>query len=391
MNLKSHRFHISIGTAVLAVACVFTLHNTLKPATEVHAATAPSAACTFPTSFSNNDQTAWQIFVAASCPTGNPNAPLTWETWPTQEQVFASGSGVKAEALGSLGTSINQSTKRFHRSVLAQVRHALESDQKLAFAPNSCSQTTAINPYTGAQRQRTLCEEVRLNLPAALYVRQNRLYTLQGQGAFIQSGRSIAFPWAAIEIKADWEQNCTDTTLHRETIQGVTYCLVAMHLDSKLLPDWLWATFETLSAQENPARCYAIGCADVFGFMPAVVPNGYSSLAVRSSQTMTPQLNALETSAGLEKDLAQYTMDGAQMQFVNANGTPTLLGNSVTEAELAGVPLNAASCITCHQTSNVNTQGQQNLGPLAMDMVGKPPAIPGYAPRDLVWTFIIAK
>ncbi|MGB0065292.1 MAG: hypothetical protein WBP85_12665 [Terracidiphilus sp.] len=393
MNLKSHRLFILMGTAVAAVACAFTLHNSfVKPATVVHAAAATSSACTFPTAVSGDDRTAWQIFVAANCPTGNVNAPLTWETWPTQEQVFSSSSTTEAETLKSMGTGVNSSLERFHPSVLAQTLHSVETAQPLAIAPNQCNTqtTSAVNPYTGASRSRILCEEVRMDPTAAQYVVQNKLNTLQGQGAFIQNGAKIDFPTTAIEIKADWEQNCTDTTLHTETIGGVNYCLVAMHINSKLVPDWLWATFETLSAQENPARCYSIGCTDLFGFAPAVVPSGYNSLKVRSAQKMTAQLTALETTAGLESDLAQYTLDGAQSKFLRPNGTPALLGNSVTEGELAGVPLNAASCITCHSTSNVNTSGQQNLGPLAMNMVGKAPAIPGYAPRDLSWTFIIA-
>lgn len=392
MNLTSHRNFILIGTAIAAVACAFTLHNSLlKPGTVVHAATAAASACTFPTALTNDDRTAWQIFVAANCPTGNASAPLTWETWPTQEQVFASSSATDVEALKSMGAGVNTSLERFHPSVLAQMLHSVETAQPLAIAPNQCnSPTQAVNPYTGVTRKRVLCEEVRMNPAAALYVIANKLNTLQGQGTFIQNGGTIKFPTTAVEIKADWEQNCTDNTLHTETVQGVNYCLVAMHFDSKLLPDWLWATFETLSAQENPARCYSIGCADTFGFAPSAVPSGYNSLKIRSAQKMTAQLKTLETSAGLESDLAQYTMDGAQSTFIRATGSPTLLGNSVTEGELAGVPLNAASCITCHRTSNVNTQGQQNLGPLAMNMVGRPPAIPGYASRDFVWTFIIA-
>ncbi|MGH9562624.1 MAG: hypothetical protein ACRD3S_14320 [Terracidiphilus sp.] len=393
MHLKSNRFFMLMGTAITAVACAFTLHNLLvKPVMVVHAATAASSACTFPTAVSGNDRTAWQIFVAANCPTGNASAPLTWETWPTQEQVFAASSTATVESLKSMGAGVNTSLERFHPSVLAQTLHSVESAQPLAIAPNQCNtqKTSAVNPYTGASRTRILCEEVRMNPAAAQYVIANKLNTLQGQGTFIQNGGKIDFPTSAIELKADWEQNCTDNTLHSETIQGVNYCLVAMHINSKVVPDWLWATFETLSAQENPARCYSIGCTDLFGFAPAVVPSGYNSLKVRSAQKMTAQLTTLETSAGLESDLAQYTLDGAQTSFLRPNGSPTLLGNSVTEAELAGVPLNAASCITCHSTSNVNTQGQQNLGPLSMNMVGKPPAIPGYAPRDFSWTFIIA-
>src|SRR5262249_57285550 len=50
---------------------------------------------------------------------------------------------------------------------------------------------------------------------------------------------------------------------------GKQYALVAMHVISKLVPNWTWATFEH---QLNPARCDILGCDDKFGAAQAVVP-----------------------------------------------------------------------------------------------------------------------
>src|SRR4051812_47936900 len=45
-------------------------------------ATPPPAACALPTTMaSTNEQTAWQLFVAANCPVNNQ---LKWETWTEQ-------------------------------------------------------------------------------------------------------------------------------------------------------------------------------------------------------------------------------------------------------------------------------------------------------------------
>jgi hypothetical protein len=51
--------------------------------------------------------------------------------------------------------------------------------------------------------------------------------------------------------------------------------------------------------------------------------------------------------AGLNAVFNNYRLTGAQTEFVNAQGTPILLGNSFTEFN-AFVSPGQASCITCH-------------------------------------------
>src|SRR6476646_6288077 len=73
------------------------------------AAAAPKAgACTFPTAVTGSmEQTAWQLFVAANCPT-NKNQ-VVWENWIEQSSFYPAGA--KPEALKG---------KRLHGSPLAQ-------------------------------------------------------------------------------------------------------------------------------------------------------------------------------------------------------------------------------------------------------------------------------
>ena len=49
---------------------------------------------------------------------------------------------------------------------------------------------------------------------------------------------------------------------------GKEYALVAMHVISKLVPNWTWATFEH---RDNPGRCDVLGCRDAFGAQQSVV------------------------------------------------------------------------------------------------------------------------
>ena len=50
---------------------------------------------------------------------------------------------------------------------------------------------------------------------------------------------------------------CPDPTnsLYTETINGTCYALAAIHITSKVMPNWLWATFEPNNNITNPNRC----------------------------------------------------------------------------------------------------------------------------------------
>ena len=59
---------------------------------------------------------------------------------------------------------------------------------------------------------------------------------------------------------------------------GKQYAFVSMHIISKAVPNWTWATFEH---QFNPARCDIIGCRDLFGAQTSPVqPNPARSRAI---------------------------------------------------------------------------------------------------------------
>ena len=122
-------------------------------------------------------------------------------------------------------------------------------------------------------------EETRRNRASFDFIVQNNLFKLSGLIAAF--GKTISFPIDAIEIKANWVavSGIPDFTHNRVTVaevpqlyhvstaNDVQYALVAMHVISKLVPNWTWATFEH---RFNPARCDVIGCKDMFGAQTAM-------------------------------------------------------------------------------------------------------------------------
>lgn len=161
---------------------------------------------------------------------------------------------------------------------------------------------------------------------------------------------------------------CPDDTgsLYTEVINGTCYALVGFHISSKVLPDWLWATFEPNSSITNPNRCdpkLYDTCFDPWGTTSSK-PYGKGQ-----SVPQSPQLKQAMTAAGLNKAFNNYFLTGVQTVFVR-NGKPVPLGNSFVEFN-AGAP-GQASCITCHRYAYFDGKKPQQGAP--EDNFGGPPA-----------------
>lgn len=375
-----------IGTARLAFGLV--VATALSAATGVdsaHAEGTPSAACTPPTSVAATpEQTAWQLFVAATCPVNAGAYPyVTWQTWIEQNQLYG-GSSAQALTAGE--------RPRFHMSPLAaMLRAQAEAHAKgkggahasaRAAAPDIANQ----NCNSSTWSKRTICEEARLNADAQQYITSQGLATRPGQVAFITAGKTFAFPAPAVEIKADWIQlgSCSNLPhgVHVEKIDNVCYALGGIHLISKLVDKWIWATFEPQNTTTNAQRCKVLGCNDPWGSSPAA-SNG-------AATKQTAALAALMQQANLAPEWSNYRLDGVQTDFLDASGKPTRLGNSIIEGDNAGNPqaMTHSSCITCHNLSSINPQGQEQNPNFITGAPQPPPA--GYVLRDFVWSLTLA-
>ncbi|QUX96263.1 hypothetical protein C0J08_13055 [Marinomonas sp. CT5] len=171
-----------------------------------------------------------------------------------------------------------------------------------------------------------------------------------------------------------------------------THYLLSFHISSKDIPNWVWATFEHVNL---PGRCDLTGCNDSYGFKSSdkrrpegtadnyVAANqhsdnlsdgqivfdndaGYPAEDIRPEweallNTLnigTEEKSAIEPSAA-DKAWRHYRLKGSQVEFVNAKGMPTILGNSITEAGF----MEGSSCISCHSRATI----APNLNPVPGD------------------------
>ena len=333
-------------------------------------------------------QVAWQMFIFSMCPQSSGHS-LAFENWIEQNQEYPAASSAAAAAQAAAKSS---PTSRFHASPL---RLALQSKRgnvkSLTSGPEVCPDPTL-----------TIQESVNIEPTAAAFIRSpypgSSLATRAPQAKFATSQPNpsgMQFPWSAMEVKSDWIQypapcpSSLSGSVWTETIGNTCYALAGVHVISKLLPNWIWATFEPQNSTSNPNRCYVLGCNDPFGSSPAQTPPNTPG----ATSQITSALQSMMTASNLNTVFQNYRLDGVQVVFTDG-GNPTLLGNSIIECANAGVPLKQASCITCHFGSSINaagTDGLNNLPPSAQSPIGNPKPLPsGYAPRDFVWSMLLA-
>jgi hypothetical protein len=291
-------------------------------AVSAHAADVPNLAINQP------DQFSWRLFTQAVTPaatSGNNN--VLFETWASDSDTFKVPPQFPATAPSPMSLRAPVLTQFFPR--------------RLGLQPH-------VLPGGG--------EEVRRNMSAFRFIVDNNLHTVDGLVQAFADGKPISFPIDAVEVKANWIPADTpgidSSRYHTNTApDGKKYALVAMHVISKQIPDWTWATFEQ---QDNAGRCDFIGCHDDFGATVPNVPAAASAGQKYPPCVKTPAVQAIFTAASLDAVWQNYCLKGSQADFTDSTGRPTHLGNSVTEAGF----VNTSSCITCHGRAAVSSAGK---------------------------------
>ena len=293
------------------------------PALPAAAQSPPNPAMTAP------DQVAWQLFIQANTRAGGSNS--TFETWASDTDLFQPNPQFPAAP----------TPPSLRPPILPQVaREGVQESGGLLPAL----------PPGAAQGQ---MEETRHNKPTFDFIVQNNLYKLSGVKAAF--GKALSFPVDSVEVKGNWlavsdipQFTNNKVTLaqvpqlyHVNSAAGVQYALVSMHVISKQVPNWTWATFEH---RFNPGRCDIIGCRDNFGAQTAFVPSNRTAGQGYPDCVKTTALTAMLSSADIDPVYNNYCLKGSQVDFVDNVGLDIRVGNSVTEDGFVAT----SSCITCH-------------------------------------------
>ena len=270
------------------------------------------------------DKFAWTTFVQINKSGGNGTNDTVWETWALQDDVY------KDPNQTPVFPSASHQPLRLHSSAQLEVfrarRQAMPSQEgiHIQFIPE--------NPKE---------EEARMNRATFDFIVANQLWYQEGQIAAYNKGVPLVFNVDSKEVKAHWKE-ITEADKPRYHWQkggdGKIYGLIALHLMTKDLPDWFWATWEHV---DNPGRCKINGCKDGFGLTTTGNPS--------------PELLAMMKDANLGSEWQNYRLTGSQTDFVDSTGRVIVLGNSEIEGEL-GI-MTTSSCISCHSRATVDGKG----------------------------------
>ena len=285
---------------LIAVLMAVTLLLPNVASSQAGEGTDPGAAVNTP------DAYAWTLFAEINQDAGFGDGRVVWETWKNavnDTDVFLPG-GDKPPAWDSARPGLRV---RGDLEALPLQLQLLRRAQGLS--------VPAFDPNVGQGN------EVRMNRAAFEFVRSHELYHLDGQVAFFSQAdvdRPKGFPLAAKEIKAQWRplDNGQDPKkYHTAVIPGSdkVWGLTAIHITTKDLPNWFWATFEHT---DNPLREQTVGSVDRAG-----VPD-----SLRNTKW------------------ENYVLRGTQIDFSTPTGKKTILANSQIESGFE----DTSSCLTCH-------------------------------------------
>ena len=317
---------------------------------------------------------AWWLFTEVNSPSDieklfSNKKKVVWENWATDSETFPTCPDASNPPTWP-GTS-------FRLKNLGQRLQTVDNG-----SANSLNWYTLDSSGTPTSVEVTDPQEVRRNQASFDYIVNNDLYYTEGLAdAFANAETAVAdaggdtaqsmaavldtidFPTNAIEIKADWVplrnipfSERADYYINWGIVSGGgirslrRYALVAMHIMSKDLPDWFWATWVNKNVL---GRCDYYGCRDDFGIKPNyTAPNDEINYPYDEG-VVTLKLKALMDSKGVDEVFQNYRLVGTQTDFTDATGNPTLMSNTITEQD----QLQTGSCITCHARAAVDSTG----------------------------------
>jgi hypothetical protein len=297
------------------------------------------------------DEYAWRLFVALNWPArngardadqtkklGDPGR-VVWESW-----MLVSGGPANSRVYKTNGTSPDVWTAPLDTYCDASLRDTAPLQQFFGqqTAAHQRDNTSALfapgvtKPGTG---------EVRMNQDTLDFITRNNLYYVEGQEALFASGtRNIAFKSNSKEIKAQWREisAAEEPRYHSCHYQGKIYGLTALHILTKDLPNWFWATFEHIDNNTSAK----INLGTNAGYEEWILP----SRDTFSCPSAPHDCNDFPKNIGLENTKWQYyRLRGTQIDFVDSSGSPTLLANSNIETGFQ----TTASCMSCHARSTI--------------------------------------
>ena len=314
----------------------------------------------------SSDEYAWRVFVALNWPARadmrapDPQATLAmqsatvWESWSSANDIFRPDGRDPGpwHCAGGVAAASDSAAPCSTHAPSGEAVVSIDSSRFEAFSARDLPNLQRVqngkmvpvkDPLASAAR----LTEIHMNRAGYEYIRTRGLYNTEGQLRALDQHTTIEFPAGTQEVKAKWRiisqtERSRYHTLTVKLADGTErlYGLTALHVVTKDLPTWFWATFEHVDNPQLPGND---------GWQ---APSRDTFACGRKST----QCDHAPRGIGLEGTVWQnYRLRGTLTSFVDSNGRPRLLANSELEAGMQAT----ASCITCHSRAAIGAMGRQ--------------------------------
>ncbi|HWY11677.1 MAG TPA: hypothetical protein VN026_10150 [Bacteroidia bacterium] len=334
---------ISLLIIIIIIACNQTKDESVSTA-KLIANNDPNPAMNHP------DSVAWQLFIMVNSP-ANPNNPkgnTTWENWALARDVYANPNKKpiwdsvtkSSKSLEDLETLPLQQLARLQvQNQLAKKNVKPHGPFNIFIVPDELNDSVSL-------------DETRMNRTVFDFITNNDLYNAEGQEEYFNQNKKIDLPIDAKEVKAIWIKiKDSDTSYYHyhsfEKVNSKTkkkeiqyWGLVSLHIISKDMPQWTWATFENRKNFRLPdvEKDPNTKSKDFYG----ITPDGKISTALS---------NDLKNH-NMPLKWQNYILRGTQTAYTDFKGKPTLLANTYTEDGF----VKSSSCITCHSKATIGAK-----------------------------------
>jgi hypothetical protein len=328
----------------------------------------------------NSDAFIWRLFTEFTAPVSRSSpSPVVFETWASDDETFSTNPHWPAPGKSmTLHASVLAAAKTVNLAEVGAEGFSLPAKTIDVICKAPPGAAVGGFPTTGGSLPPCIAEQVQRNRAQFDYIVNNKLNTQAGRAAAYATSFKVEMPLESIAVKGDWiplpdlllwvpqigDIATIKKLYYTVTVGSIEYALVAMHVASRQNPNWVWGTFEH---EMNPGRCDAIGCFDSFGSqIPAVPPNRAAVNTQYGPCPKTQPLRALMMKANLSPVWEHYCLKSTEVDFVAADGTPYVLGNSVIEGIVGNGTIAASSCIACHAYASFGRTGRPTASAAAM-------------------------
>lgn len=328
------------------------------------------------------DQYAWQLLCRITNPSKSTGGDPAWYEWTSALRLFADPNGFAFSDEPAMMPS---------RLPLSQL---IDARLKSPAAKNLSTQNLEAimeSPHMieGKSDRGDTREDVTLNDATVKFILENDLISAEGQEAFVRKGGAIDFPKESIELKTVWLHIAKEERFRYlsrpDPFDPEQYWgLVSMHITTKDIPNWFWATFEhadNFKLEKAPFKS-----SDRWGFVGDKPSAG---------------LGALLAAYNLDSSTwSNYRLTGSQVDYIDVTGVGLIRGNNRIEGGLPFDPGKKSSCMTCHVRSTVGNALSHSLndfepGPPKPEWFTIKDAKTGATKkldlRDFVWSLARAK